>query len=83
MPTTREDIQGWLREAKERGATYLVVMCDTFDWEDYPVYVMPGEDPNELRKSANMQKAMECYDLSLDLDMQLDERPAHHWGPAR
>jgi len=45
----------------------LIVVCDQFDWEDYPVYVTATEDVNEKRKlynGANMQKIMEVYVLS-------------------
>lgn len=79
MPTTRADIRRWLDRGLEKGASHMVVMCDTFDWSDYPVYVMPGQNPRDFGKSENMQKPMECYDLRMDLDAQLAEHRAHHW----
>jgi len=43
MGTTREQIRGWLeRGVVADGATHMVVACDTFDWEDYLVYMSPG-----------------------------------------
>lgn len=57
----------------------MIVMCDTFDWTDYPVNVMPGENPREKGKSANMQKPMECYRLDMDWQEQLGEHRANHW----
>jgi len=57
MATTKEDIQRWLDYGKESGATHVIVVCDTFDWEDYPVYVSPTEDVNEeanQRRGKNM-----------------------------
>lgn len=83
MPTTRADIERWLDEGKSRGASHVVVMCDTFDWSDYPVYVMPGQNPRDFGKTENMQKPMECYDLGLDIVDQLNEPRAHHWEPWR
>lgn len=74
MATTVEDIRGWIDEAKEEGATHVIVACDTFDWSDYPVPVMPDEDVHEIydhyhRK--NMQKVMEVYNLNKDVEEQL------------
>ena len=44
MGTTRERIREWIERGQEEGATHVIVVCDTFDWEDYPVMVKPGED---------------------------------------
>ncbi len=77
MPTTREDIIGWLHRGREKRATHVLVVCNTFDWSDYPVFVMPNED---ARKRAdennvpNMTKLMEVYKLADDWQTQLDQR---------
>jgi hypothetical protein len=47
MAATQEDIRRWLKEAKKEGATHVIVVCDSFDHEDYPVPVMPGENVRE------------------------------------
>lgn len=75
MATTKSDILGWLQEGQERGATHMIVVCDTFDYEDYPVYVMPDEDVRKRESEyngKNMQKVMEVYKLDSDLQRQLD-----------
>lgn len=76
--TTKEDIRGWLKEAKRQGATHLIVAVDRFDHEDYPVYVMPGTDARKLvaekYTDQNMQGCMEVYKMDEDLDEQLAER---------
>ena len=82
MATTREDISVWFDEAKRQGATHLIVVCDTWDHEDYPVYVKNGEsvkdkvaeygDPNK------MQKVMEVYSMKLPKGSQLDEQRSYH-----
>jgi hypothetical protein len=73
--TTREDIRGWLTHAKNIGATHLIVAVDCFDYEDYPVYVMPGSDPrkivDEQYSGQNMQGCMEVYKLADDIEEQL------------
>ena len=69
-----------MAEGKARGAHHVVIACDTYDWEDYPVYVMPGETAREKAdKLGSMQSVMEVYDLALDLTTQLNEHRSLHW----
>lgn len=82
MATTQEDIRRWLAAGKEKGATHMIVVCDTFDWTDEPVYVMPGEDARERHReeaTKGMQKVMEVYSYAVDLEKQLGERRAFHF----
>jgi hypothetical protein len=77
MATTREDIIDWLHQGREKKATHVLVVCDTFDWTDYPVFVMSGEDARkraEENNGPNMTKLMEVYKLSDDWQTQLDQR---------
>lgn len=81
MTATRMDIEGWLERAKEEGATHLIVACDTSDHDNYPVFVMPGEDVHveiAKRQGQNMQTIDEVYDMSMDIDAQLAEHRAWH-----
>ncbi len=74
MPTTKAMIRDWLERGKEQKATHLIVVCDTFDHEDYPVFVMPGQNARDLYKEYNgnnMQRVMEVYNLSKPFDEQL------------
>ena len=77
MATSKEEIRGWLNEAKEAKAAFLVVVCDTYDWEDYPVQVGADASYTDVHKAIehfhgpNMQKVMEVYDLSKDIEVQL------------
>ncbi len=82
MAATRQDIRQWLKEAPKK-ATHMAVVCDTFDWEDYPVYVEKGEDAREkllrYEKGENMQTLMEVYNLSMDLEKQMNEHRAKNY----
>jgi hypothetical protein len=52
----------------------MIVVCDTYDYEDYPVYVKPGEDACEKVKEyngPNMQRVMEVYSLTSPKEPQL------------
>lgn len=80
---TREVIQGWLTRARTDGATHMLVICDTFSWEDYPVYVLPGQDPHEVAKrydDKNMQLVVECYSMRYSDWPQLDAHRAWNWN---
>jgi hypothetical protein len=82
MATSREDIRGWLKEGKKQGATHTIVVCDTFDHEDYPVHVKPGEDVRkkyEEYNGPNMQRVMEVYSHAHDHEAQLNEHRAFHF----
>jgi hypothetical protein len=82
MGTTRETISGWLKRGKEKGATHVIVACDTFSYSDFPVFVMPGEDVKdkcEETRGKHMQKIMEVYNLSMDLEQQLNSHRAFNY----
>lgn len=73
--TSKSDIQGWFERGVTKGATHMIVVCDTFDHSDYPVFIAPEEDVRERAKEydgRNMQRIMEVYDLSRDMDEQLN-----------
>jgi len=66
MVASRNDVDRWIETATEQGAKYIISVCDTFDWDDYPVYVMPGEDLEERKKEydgVNMQRINEIIEL--------------------
>ena len=77
-----DDIKEWLERGKEEGATHVIVFCDTYDYDDYPVMVQPGEDAREVvnkRDGKNMSLAMEVYNLSMDIEKQLEEDRAFNY----
>lgn len=74
MGTSRETIEAWIERGKEKGAAYMIVVCDTYDWDDYAVFVNASENlqANVASYSGpNMQKVMEVYDLNADIAAQL------------
>ena len=81
MATTKEDLGRWFDNGLEAAATWMLVVCDTFSHEDYPVYVQGGEShytAARTRCSTNMQRVMEVYDLRGDKALQLAEYRADH-----
>lgn len=82
MPTSPSDIRRWLQEGQRRGATHVIVVTDTYDHVDWPVYVMSSENVREQYNESNgqnMQRVQEVYALHLDWEEQLLERRAFHF----
>ncbi len=81
--TTKEEIRNWiLTGKKDKSLTHMLVVCDTFDWEDYPVYVSKKENVRRVYNEyhgPNMQKVMEVYSLRKDVEEQLEERRSFHF----
>ena len=69
MTASRKDVDNWINTAKTKECKYIISVCDTFDYEDYPVYI---QDMNELILSidkyagVNMQKINEIIKINDD-----------------
>jgi hypothetical protein len=66
MAATKEDLKRWFQEGVEKSATHMIVVCDTFDYDDYPVFVKRGENIEDKiahYNDKNMQTIMEIYNL--------------------
>lgn len=74
--TTSAEIQGWFERGKREKATHMIVVCDTFDHDDYPVYVQRGEDVRErvAHYGTNMQRVMEVYSYAIPWEQQSGAR---------
>jgi hypothetical protein len=80
MGTSKEDIRAWLERGKGV-ASHLIVVCDTFSYEDYPSWVYPDQSVLEQitkYQNAGMQRVMEVYSYELPLEEQLNENRAWH-----
>ena len=75
--TTDSDIREWLERATTEHS-HMLVVCDTFDYTDYPVFVSRNDDVEQQINlhSTNMQKVMEVYNLDKNIDAQLAEKRA-------
>lgn len=80
---TLQTIEHWLNDAVRDGADFLIVACDTFNYNDYPVPVNRSEfwEKHGQFDGKHMQRIMEVYDLSINLQSQLSERRAMHCPP--
>jgi hypothetical protein len=77
---TFNDISRWFDDGV--GAyTHMLVVCDTYDWSDYPVYVGPEQNVHDViakNSGPNMTKLMEVYNYELPKASQMAERRAYH-----
>ena len=79
MAATRDEISGWFDRGVKEGARHMLVLCDTFDHDDYPVFTHTDNDCLvRYRNPGNMQRVMEVYDLRTDKTSQMNEKRAFH-----
>jgi len=84
MAATYLDISAWFNKGVHEGATHMIVVCDTYDHEDYPVYVKPGTDPRTTAQeyTTSTQRVMEVYVLDpVRKQSQMKELRAFHYEP--
>jgi hypothetical protein len=85
MAASVKQITAWFQRGLSEGATHMLVVCDTFRYEDYPVMVRPDQDARECYENYHSggvqpcQRVMEVYNLSLPLGPQLAEERAFHF----
>ncbi len=72
---TSYDISRWFDQGVKQGATHLIVVCDTYDHDDYPVFVTQEQNVKKIEKehNKNMQQVMEVYKLSDNKEEQMQE----------
>lgn len=74
MTATKPCISEWFDQGVKQGATHLLIVWDTFDHDDYPVFANGDEDAlaqHDAHDGKNMQRVVEVYDLREDKDAQL------------
>lgn len=74
--TSRSEIRDWLGSAEEmsKSFSHMIVVCDSFDYEDYPVHVNRDENVQDVidnYSSKPMQQIMEVYSYDLNIFDQL------------
>lgn len=84
MAASKSDIREWFKQGVKDKATHMIIVCDSFDWDDYPVYItstakVAKEYCDSMTTNNNMQQVMEVYNLSMDMDSQLAEHRANNF----
>lgn len=77
-----ETISRWLDTMyADKDTTHMIVVCDTYDYDDYPVYVDKTQNVRTVEKRyyGNMQKVMEVYSSKLTKEAQLKQFRAFNY----
>lgn len=78
VTTTREDIKNWYKRGIQEGKKYMIIWCDIFDYEDYPEFYDSRKGAIASRDNPEaMQKYIESYNLSEDIDVQINRFRNH------
>ncbi len=70
----KEKVTLWLRDAKRRGSTHLIIAFDTVKRNPFPVYVNADTSVQTKIKSFNdnnFVRAIEVYNLKMNIDTQV------------
>lgn len=68
MAATRQDVNRWIEIAKKNKHKYILSVCDTWDYDDYPVFFDNLETLKEKydKYTTNMQKINEVIRINDD-----------------
>jgi hypothetical protein len=75
----KQKITTWLRDAKRRDSTHMIVAFDTVKHNPFPVYVNRDTNIQQKIKSFNdnnFVRAVEVYKLDMDLELQTSQARA-------
>jgi hypothetical protein len=83
MAASYNDIKGWVTKYfANPDVTHVIIVCDTFDWEDYPIPVTSADEAREkiaeISSPTRAEKVMEVYSKELSIESQMAERRAYH-----
>jgi hypothetical protein len=76
MVASKSDIRRFWKRFEPENHSHMIVVCDTYDYDDYPVFVPKNKDVNEViedYRNKSMQRVMEVYSGSIDFEKQLKE----------
>lgn len=77
MMATKIALEDWFDRGVSQNKRWMVVICDTFDYGDFPCYYSDDERIQcvdrikKARNGENMSKLMEVYDLKIGKERQL------------
>ena len=81
MAASKHQIREWVDIGVKTGATHVIIVYDRWDYEDFPIYIDKGQSVEKRVSSydgKDMCSVMEVYNLSMDIDAQMNEYRAWH-----
>lgn len=81
----KNEIRDILNKADKELYSHVIIKCDKFDYEYYPVFVKRGKNVREALENDldSMTSIMEVYNLDLDIESQLNEKRSYHIEEAK
>lgn len=78
---TVTQLTDWFKRGVDEQADFMIIVCDTFEYSDYPVYATAENFSDKYwgHNAVNMQKIMEVYDLRAGLELQLSKHRVHNY----
>ena len=72
--TTKNEIMSWFKRGIHDGKKWMIIIADTFSYENYPFYCDTREQVDEKCvdvENADMTRIMEVYNLTASRDYQI------------
>ena len=72
----KEKVTSWLRTARQRSATHMIIAFDTTKQNPFPVYIGRDTSVQQKIKSFNdndFVRAVEVYNMKMDIDTQVQQ----------
>jgi len=80
---TKSNLIKWFQKGVRNNQSHMIVVCDTYNYDDRPIYTNSLEEFKEEYKkvisSHGNETIMEVYDLKVDIDFQINEDRAFHY----
>lgn len=73
MKLEKETLKNWFLEGKDTNHDYMIIVKDTFDYDQYPVYASVDNfwSTHSKFNNVNMQQIVRVYNLKMSLLDQL------------
>jgi hypothetical protein len=74
--TSKAEISNWFDDGLKQNATHMIVVCDTYDHEDFPIYAFSDDGcviSYNIAQHSPMQRVMEVYDLRQPKEAQMNQ----------
>lgn len=82
MSVSKEWIRNRLYSGKKNGYSHMVVICDSWDYTDFVIFIKEEENIDDKLKDYvglnTLYRIMEIYNYSIDLEYQLNEYRTMH-----
>jgi len=81
MPATKNNLIKWFQIGVKNNQSYMIIECDTYNFDDFPIYTNSLEEFEEEYKkvSSRRNQIMEVYDLKIDMNLQMNEDRSFHY----